>query len=673
MSGGAERLQRGGGLGAGHIVRVAAGQCELRQLHGVGAVGGRLAGGDQLVGGGDLIPQDGGHLQKQIVGQGGDGRPLRDVGAILQRRVRLGMAEAPVHPLVVHGGIEPALCGSRLVIVHVCRGGEHTVVPGGGGDGAGVHEDHAGQLPIAGLGALPVGEVAGGVADGQGVVGGHVARAEAGAAEAGLAHGARTQQAGGHTVFHQLQLHGDGGRVHGEVEIPAAHVAAVQNGGGRGDVVVQAAGTPGDDALLHPELAVLHLVGQVQLHLAAELGGGALLHLPEHVAGVGDQLPQRHRLGGVEGQRGHRLDGGEIQFDQSVVVRAVLRMQGRKVTGASVERQIVRHGAVRLPDGGQAGRLGGHHVDADAVVHAQAADAVAHEFQHLVLHKAVFVHRAAQGDGHIVGAHAVAGLTGDVHQNDLRRSQIVGVAQQLLDDLAAALAHAQRAQRAIAGVAVGAENHFAAAGQQLPGVLVDDGLIRGHIVAAVLHRRRQAEGVVVSVDGAAHGAQAVVTVGEHIGHREFLQTTGLGGLDDTHIGDVVGDETVECQVQQPAAAAGVVGAEDAVGHGLVPRGLAAGGSRMHGAVLPDHAAVVQLYHHVATPFGKFRMAGCGTPRDNEVSIARLRQNARGKIKFMQVDVFLFAESFASAPLLRRSQKNFEISKIRSCKIKSAAV
>ena len=179
--------------------------------------------------------------------------------------------------------------------------------------------------------------------------------------------------------------------------------------------------------------------------------------------------------------------------------------------------------------------------------------------------------------------------------------------------------------------------------------------------------------MVVGVDGAAHGAQAVVTVGEHIGHREFLQAAGLGGLDDTHIGDVVGDETVECQVQQPVAAAGVVGAEDAVGHGLVPRGLAAGGSRMHGAVLPDHAAVVQLYHHVATPFGKFRMAGRGTPRDNEVSIARLRQNARGKIKFMQVDVLLFAEFFTDAPILRRSQKNFEISKIHSCKIESAAV
>ena len=55
-------FQRRRGLGPGHIVRVAAGQGELRQLHGVGTVGGCLAGGDELVCGGDLIPQNGGHL-----------------------------------------------------------------------------------------------------------------------------------------------------------------------------------------------------------------------------------------------------------------------------------------------------------------------------------------------------------------------------------------------------------------------------------------------------------------------------------------------------------------------------------------------------------------------------------------------------------------------------------
>ena len=46
-------------------------------------------------------------------------------------------------------------------LVHFCGGGEHPVVPGGGGNGPGVHEDHPGQLAIAGLGALPIGEVPG--------------------------------------------------------------------------------------------------------------------------------------------------------------------------------------------------------------------------------------------------------------------------------------------------------------------------------------------------------------------------------------------------------------------------------------------------------------------------------------------------------------------------------
>ena len=347
------------------------------------------------------------------------------------------------------------------------------------------------------------------------------------------------------------------------------------------------------------ELAAFYLVGEMQLHLAAELVGGPLLYLTQDVAGVGDQLPQRHRLGGVEGQGGHGLDGGQVQLDKAVIVRAVLRMQGGKVLRPAVQRQIVLHGAVRLPDGGQAGRLGGHDVDADAVVHAETADAIPHELQHLVFHKAVFIHRAAQGDGHIVGAHAVAGPAGDVYQDHLGRCQVVGVTQQLLDDLTAALAYAQGAQRAVAGVTVGTKNHFAAAGQHFPGILVDDRLVGGHIVAAVFYRRRQAEGMVVGVDGAAHGAQAVVTVGEHIGHRELRQTAGLGGLDHAHIGNIMGDETVERQVQQAVAAAGVVGAEDAAGHGLLPGCRHGGCGLTDGAAGPEDGKIVQLDHRIA--------------------------------------------------------------------------
>ena len=44
-------------FGAAHVRRVPAGQRELRQAQGVGAVGGSLPRGDELVGGGDFIQQ----------------------------------------------------------------------------------------------------------------------------------------------------------------------------------------------------------------------------------------------------------------------------------------------------------------------------------------------------------------------------------------------------------------------------------------------------------------------------------------------------------------------------------------------------------------------------------------------------------------------------------------
>ena len=455
-TGGTGRLQRLRGLGTGHIVRVAAGQGKLRQLHGVGAVGGRLAGGDQLVGGGHLVPQDGGHLHEKIIGQGGDGGPLGNIGAVFQGRIRLRLAKAEVDPAVVHRTVEPALHRRRRRVVHIGGGGEDTVVPRRGGDGAGVHEDDASQLAVGGLGTLPVGEVAGGVADGQPIVGGYIPRAEAGAAEAGLEQCAGGQQGLLDTVFHQLQIDGDGGRIHRQGEIAAADVVAVQNGRGLGDVVVHTAGTPGDDALIHHQLAVHQLIRQVQPRLTTELGGGALLHLPQVVARVVEQLAERHRLGGVERQGGHRLHAVKVDGDHAIVVRAVLRVQGGERLFASVEGQIVCHGAIRLPDGGETGGLRGHHVDADAVVHGQAGHGGAGKFQHLILHEAVFVHRAAQGDGHIVGADAAGRLAGKPHQNDLRRGDVVGVFQQLLDDLRAALPHAHGAQRTVACVAVGA-------------------------------------------------------------------------------------------------------------------------------------------------------------------------------------------------------------------------
>ena len=231
---------------------------------------------------------------------------------------------------------------------------------------------------------------------------------------------------------------------------------AAQNGGSFGDVVVHAAGAARDDALIHHQLTICQLIRQVQARLAAELGSGALLHLPQVVAGVVEQLAERHRLGGVERQRGHGLHAVKVDGDHAIVIRAVLRTQGGKRLRTAMEGQIVRHGAVRLPDGAEAGRLRCHHIDADAVVHGQAGHGGPGEFQHLILHETVFIHRAAQGDGYVVRANAPGRLAGEPHQNDLRRGDVVGVPQQLLNDLRAALPHAHGAQRTVACVAVGA-------------------------------------------------------------------------------------------------------------------------------------------------------------------------------------------------------------------------
>ena len=84
--------------------------------------------------------------------------------------------------------------------------------------------------------------------------------------------------------------------IHRQREGAAAHVTAGENGGGLGNVVIHSAGAPGDDPLLHHQLAVHHLVGEGEGGLAAELLRRPLLHLTQIIAGIVEQLPQRHPL-----------------------------------------------------------------------------------------------------------------------------------------------------------------------------------------------------------------------------------------------------------------------------------------------------------------------------------------------------------------------------------------
>ncbi len=239
---------------------------------------------------------------------------------------------------------------------------------------------------------------------------------------------------------------------------------------------------------------------------------------------------------------------------------------------------MLPHRVVGGPHRGQAGGLGGHDVDAGAVIHGQAGYAGAKEFQHRVFHDALPEGGADQGQSHVLRAGARAGGAGEVDGDDLGIGHVVGLAQELAGQLGAALADGHGAVGAVAGVGVGAQNHPAGGGIPLPHVGVDDGLVGGNKLTTVLFGGGQAENVVILVDGTAHGAQGVVAVGKHIGHREFRHARGAGGLDDAHIGDVVGGHGVKPDLQTIHIGGGVVGLQDGVGHGSVPA-LAPGGGR----------------------------------------------------------------------------------------------
>ena len=96
-----------------------------------------------------------------------------------------------------------------------------------------------------------------------------------------------------------------------------------------------------------------------------------------------------------------------------------------------------------------------------------------------------------------MGADADAGGAGQVDGDDAGTGEIVSAAEQLLGQLAAALAHGHGAKSTVAGVGVGAQDHLAAGSHRLTVVAVDVGHVGGHIDAAVLVRGGEGELAVV--------------------------------------------------------------------------------------------------------------------------------------------------------------------------------
>ena len=596
-------------LGTTHVGRIAAAERKLGQAQRIGAEGARLTRGNELVGRGDRVHDLGAHLEQDIVAEGLHRGPRLDVGAFDQLVGRLRLAKAPVHALFVRRVVKGVLAGLvPSLLGQVGRRRQDAAVGSRCRNGAGVHQGHGAQLAITRLGTLAVGEIARGVADRKAVVGRRVAGAEARAAEC-RAH----NRAGLHKVVDvaaacKLECHGLARGVDRQRELAAADVGPLEHAGSLDHGVVIAARAAGDNALLHVQLAVDDLVEQAKVRLALADLGGLELDLMQDVLEVLVELVDLKAVGRMERQRDHGLDARQVDLDAAVVIGDISGLELAVVVAAAVHGQKRVRVLVGGPDARQAGGLGGHDIDAVAVVGRHARDARAHELHDLVLDVALGKNGTDDGERNVVRADAGTWGAREVDGDDAGIGNVVGVAQQLLCQLAAALAHGHGAQGAVAGVRVGTQDHLAATGEVLTHKGVDDGDVWRDEDAAVLLGSREAKDVVVLVDGAAHGAQRVMAVGEHVGQRELLHTRGARRLDDADKGDVVARHGVEANLERLGVAGRIVCLEDRIRDGAALgilgrlRNTALGSlGRRHNlaAAAQVDAVLVQLDHTVS--------------------------------------------------------------------------
>ena len=303
----------------------------------------------------------------------------------------------------------------------------------------------------------------------------------------------------------------------------------------------------------------------------------------------------------MERQSDHGLYGGQVYVDAAVVVGYIRGIQLPVILRSAVAYQELLGILVGSPDGGQAGGLCGHNVDAVAVIGGHLGDAGANEFHDLILDITLFEDCADDGQGDVLRSHVRSRLSVQVDSYNARISYVIGIPEQLLAQLSAAFADGHGAQCAVTGVGVGAQDHLSAAGHGLAHVLMDYADVGRNIDSAVFFSGGKAEHVVILIDGAAYRAQGVVAVGQDIGQRELFHAGSSGCLDDTYEGNVVGSHGVETDAKVVHGLRCVVGLHDGIGDGALfclCRGSALSSHLFHSGCLSlgnDLCAVYKVY------------------------------------------------------------------------------
>ncbi len=269
----------------------------------------------------------------------------------------------------------------------------------------------------------------------------------------------------------------------------------------------------------------------------------------QHVCQVGIDFLDGIDIAGMEGHSDHGTDVGEVYLYHAVVVSRLLRCQLAITFLPAVDLVELLCLLIGLPDRGKAGSLCGHNIDTDPEILAEGGNAGTYEFHYLILYKTVGKYSADNSQSHILRTYAPHRCTGQMDGHYLRALDVISLVQQLLYQLRTTLAHSHGAQCAVAGMGIGAKNHGAGLCQHLSGELVNNCLVRRYIDAAVLLGCGETIHVVILIDGAAYGAQRVMTVGQHVGHGKTGQSGSSGRLDDAYKGNIVRGQLVKADAQ----------------------------------------------------------------------------------------------------------------------------
>ena len=203
------------------------------------------------------------------------------------------------------------------------------------------------------------------------------------------------------------------------------------------------------------------------------------------------------------------------------------------------------HCGIGLPNRGKTGGLRGHNVHADTVIHAHVVNAFTEELHYLIVYIAVGEYSTDNRQSDILRTYTLCRLTGHMYAHYLRHVDVVGLIEELLNKLRAALTHCHGTQCTVTGMAVGTENHLTAACQHFSCKLVNNSLMRRNVNTAVTLCAGKTKHVVILVDGTAYRTKTVMAVGQNIRNRELGESAGSCGLNNTYERNIVGGKLIK--------------------------------------------------------------------------------------------------------------------------------